>query len=72
MNNGNRRFNGIVKDYDDLRGCGIIELETGEQVSVRYSAISGQGIRHLKRGEKVSCMLERGARGAQAVQVMRK
>ncbi len=65
------RRHGIVSEFDRFRGCGVIEVETGEHVFVRYSAIVGQGLRSLQRGDRVSFALEHGPRGLTAVQVMR-
>ena len=66
-----RNCRGIVREYDKVRGYGTIEVEDGEQVSVRYSAIAGEGVRMLRCGDRVSFMIERTQRGNNAVHVIR-
>ncbi len=66
-----QRYRGVVREFNRVRGCGTIEIETGEQVFVRYSAIVGQGLRTLRSGDQVSCNVELGQRGLIAVRVMR-
>ncbi len=65
------RYRGVVREFNRVRGCGTIEIETGEQVFVRYSAIVGQGLRTLRSGDQVSCNVELSRRGLTAVRVMR-
>ena len=65
------RYRGVVREFNRVRGCGTIEIETGEQVFVRYSAIIGQGLRTLRSGDQVSCNVEPSHRGLRAVRVMR-
>ncbi len=65
------RYRGVVREFNRVRGCGTIEIETGEQVFVRYSAIVGQGLRTLRSGDQVSCNVELAQRGLIAVRVTR-
>ncbi len=65
------RYRGVVREFDRSRGCGVIEIETGEKVLVRYSAIIGRGLRALRIGDQVSCNVELCPRGLRAVRVMR-
>ncbi|MEP7286470.1 MAG: cold shock domain-containing protein [Chloroflexota bacterium] len=62
---------GIVREFDRTRGHGTIEEETGNHVNVRYSAITGQGVRILKSGDRVSFEVEETERGLNAVRVTR-
>jgi CspA family cold shock protein len=71
MLSSNDRYQGVVADFDATRGCGTIEVETGERVFVRYSAIHGDGLRSLQRGDRVSFGVEHGRRGLNAVHVIR-
>jgi CspA family cold shock protein len=64
-----RRYRGIVREFDKSRGCGTIDVETGECVFVRYSAIVGQGLRMLRSGDHVSFDVEQSRRGPTAVRV---
>ncbi len=66
-----QRYRGIVREFNRARGCGTIEIETGEQVFVRYSAIVGQGLRTLRSGDQVSCNVQVSHRGLTAVRVTR-
>ena len=64
-----RRSYGIVREFDRTRGCGTIEEESGKQIFVRYSAITGAGVRVLKSGDRVSFEIEQTQRGPSAVRV---
>jgi cold shock protein len=66
-----RRCRGVVREFDRARGCGTIEVEGGERAFVRYSAITGAGLRVLQSGDRVSFDLEQSARGLNAVRVIR-
>src|SRR5579872_2096153 len=48
-------LHGTVREFDRSRRLGIIQLDTGQNVTVRYSAIEGQGVRTLKCGDRVTC-----------------
>ncbi len=71
MDSFTQRCYGVVREFDKSRGCGTIEVETGEQVFVRYSAIVGQGLRTLRSGDHVAFDMEQSPRGPYAVRVMR-
>ncbi len=66
-----RRCRGIVREFDKSRGQGTIDVETGEQAFVRYSAIVGEGLRNLRTGDRVSFDVIQSPRGLSAVRVMR-
>lgn len=58
---------GKVKFFNDRKGWGFIEPETGgDDVFVHYSAISGDGYRTLTDGDKVTYEVVHGDKGAQA------
>ena len=59
---------GKVKWFNESKGFGFIE-GAGEDVFVHYSAIKGTGFRTLAEGQLVSYEIERGPKGAQAVNV---
>jgi len=71
MHSLEHRCRGIVREFDKCRGQGTIDVETGEQVFVRYSAIVGQGLRNLRTGDHVSFDIIQSPRGLSAVRVMR-
>jgi cold shock CspA family protein len=66
-----RRFMGVVREFDKFRGSGFIEAENGESVSVRYSAIQGDGLRALQAGDRVTFDVEHNQRGLRAIHVNR-
>ncbi len=62
---------GVVREFDNIRGRGIIQIESGECFPVRYSAIVGTGLRKLQSGDRVVFDLEQTANGVSAIRVMR-
>ncbi len=62
---------GVVCWFDGSKGYGYINAESGEQVFVHYSAISGQSAPLLAEGERVAFLLEQTVRGPQASDVTR-
>lgn len=62
---------GKVKWWNDAKGYGFIESETGEDVFVHYSALQMQGFRTLTEGEAVTFELVTGPKGSQASRVIR-
>ncbi len=44
---------GEVVWFNDVKGFGLIETETGQTVFVHYSSIQSEGFRSLKQGQKV-------------------
>ena len=62
--------NGTVKWFNESKGYGFIEQESGEDVFVHFSAISGDGFKTLKEGQKVQFDVTKGAKGPQAANVI--
>ncbi len=62
---------GTVKWFNNSKGFGFIQRETGEDVFVHYKSISGDGYRTLKEGDKVEFEVETGPKGLQAVKVVK-
>lgn len=71
MSSSESRRQGTVHDFDSVNGRGVIITDGGERVSVRYSAIVGQGKRELKPGDRVSLEIEQNGERVSAVQVQR-
>ena len=65
------RETGSVKWFNGQKGFGFIARETGDDVFVHYSAISGEGFRDLNEGERVEFSVEQGPKGPSAVNVQR-
>jgi cold shock protein len=63
--------NGSVKWFNDAKGYGFITTEEGKDVFVHFSAIQGDGFRSLAEGDSVSFDVENGAKGLQAVNVVK-
>ena len=64
------RVVGTVKWFNGSKGYGFIEREEGKDVFVHYSAIQGDGFRNLEEGQKVEFVVEEGAKGPQAAEVI--
>ena len=62
---------GRVKWFNDKKGYGFIENETGGDVFVHYSAIEGSGFRSLTEGDRVTFEVEETSKGPQAIRVRR-
>ncbi len=63
--------NGTVKWFNNQKGYGFISLESGKEVFVHHSAISGDGFKSLEEGQKVECEVQDGPKGEQAVNVVK-
>mgnify|MGYP001822771171 FL=1 len=57
---------GTVKWFNDAKGFGFIEQESGPDVFAHYSAIAGDGHKSLAEGQKVEFTLTQGQKGPQA------
>ena len=60
---------GTVKFFNDTKGFGFIEQESGPDVFVHFSAISGEGFKTLSEGQKVEFTVTQGQKGPQAENV---
>lgn len=61
--------NGKVKWFNDAKGFGFIEQDSGEDVFVHYSAIQTDGYRSLKEGQDVEFELAKADKGWRAANV---
>ena len=57
---------GTVKWFNETKGFGFIEQESGPDVFAHYGAILDSGFKTLQEGQKVEFNLTEGAKGPQA------
>lgn len=62
---------GTVKWFNGEKGFGFITRENGEDLFVHFSAIQTEGYRTLEEGQAVEFEIGEGARGPQAVNVVK-
>ena len=63
------RETGTVKWFNESKGFGFIERESGGDVFVHYSAIVGEGFRTLTEGQQVEFRVIQGQKGPAAEEV---
>ena len=63
------REQGVVKWFNDSKGFGFIQRESGEDIFVHFRAIQGDGYRSLQDGQKVEFNVVEGQKGLQAEEV---
>ena len=61
---------GTVKWFNDSKGFGFIEQESGPDVFAHYSAIAGDGHKSLQEGQKVEFTVTQGQKGPQAESIV--
>lgn len=61
---------GKVKFFNESKGFGFIEQESGPDIFVHFSAIQGDGFRTLSDGQPVSFSVKQGQKGPEAENVV--
>lgn len=57
---------GTVKWFNESKGFGFIEQESGPDVFAHFRAITGTGFKTLTEGQKVRFTVTQGQKGPQA------
>ncbi len=63
---------GRVKWFNESKGFGFIERDSGEDVFVHFSAIQSDGFKTLSEGQTVEFEVTQDAKGAKAANVVAK
>jgi len=61
---------GKIKWFNDAKGYGFIEQESGEDVFVHFSAVEMDGFKSLKEGQAVEYQAEPSGKGLKATKVV--
>ena len=61
---------GTVKWFDESKGFGFIERESGPDVFAHYSAIANSGFKTLAEGQQVTFTVTDGKKGPQAENIV--
>ena len=61
---------GTVKWFNDSKGFGFIEQESGPDVFAHFSNIAGDGFKSLAEGKKVEFTVTEGQKGPQAENIV--
>lgn len=61
---------GTVKWFNESKGFGFIEQESGPDLFAHYSAISASGYKTLVEGQRVQFTVTQGQKGPQAENII--
>jgi len=61
---------GKVKWFNEAKGFGFIEQESGPDVFAHFSAIQGSGFKTLNEGQQVEFRITQGQKGPQAEEIV--
>jgi CspA family cold shock protein len=61
---------GKVKWFNEAKGFGFIEQESGPDVFAHFSAIQGTGFKTLNEGQQVEFRITQGQKGPQAEEIV--
>ena len=61
---------GTVKWFNESKGFGFIEQESGPDVFAHFSAITGSGFKTLAEGQRVEFTVTQGQKGPQAENIV--
>tara|TARA_R110000772_G_scaffold154334_1_gene265300 strand:- start:656 stop:865 length:210 start_codon:yes stop_codon:yes gene_type:complete len=64
------KVSGTVKWFNESKGFGFIEQESGPDVFAHYSAIASSGYKTLAEGQRVEFEVTQGQKGPQAENIV--
>ena len=64
------KSSGTVKWFNESKGFGFIEQDSGPDVFAHFSAITGDGFKTLLEGQKVEFTVSDGQKGPQASDIV--
>ncbi len=64
------KITGTVKWFNENKGFGFIERESGEDVFAHFSAIESTGYKTLAEGQRVEFIVTQGQKGPQAENIV--
>ncbi len=64
------KIKGQVKWFNESKGYGFIEQESGPDVFAHFSAIESEGYKTLAEGQKVEFEVTQGQKGPQAEKIV--
>ena len=62
---------GTVKWFNNAKGYGFIQRESGQDVFVHHSSINAEGFKSLNEGDTVEFIVAKGPKGLQAQDVVK-
>jgi CspA family cold shock protein len=62
---------GTVKWFNNAKGYGFIQRESGQDVFVHHSSINAEGFKSLNEGDTVEFTVAKGPKGLQAQDVVK-
>lgn len=62
---------GTVKWFNNTKGYGFISDEAGNDVFVHYTGLNMEGFKSLEEGQVVEFEITEGAKGPQAINVVK-
>jgi CspA family cold shock protein len=62
---------GTVKWFNNAKGYGFIQRESGDDVFVHHTAIQAEGFKSLNEGDRVEFAVTKGPKGLQASNVVK-
>jgi CspA family cold shock protein len=63
------KVTGTVKWFNETKGFGFIQQDSGPDVFAHFSNIAGSGFKTLLEGQKVEFIVTDGKKGPQAEQI---